>query len=141
MRLSLRFVSLTLLSAALMLGTAGLAAAHNGGPGRGKQLRADGQALAAAPRGDSQSAAAPSAAGAQGATTQHGGCQIPGLPDPLQGNGNLVLNPNDNTNFTCHADLPAGTPAPDRPTKVDLGDCTTMVTPSGNAKTSCHSKP
>ena len=39
------------------------------------------------------------------------------------------------------ADLPAGTPAPDHPTKVDLGDCTTMVNPSGNAKTSCHSKP
>ncbi|MFL5917485.1 MAG: hypothetical protein ACJ74X_02065 [Gaiellaceae bacterium] len=73
------------------------------------------------------------------AITQHGGCAIPGLDETVTGSGNVV---NQNgTNFNCHGELPAATPPPDQPVTVELGDCTTKVTPSGKAKTNCHSKP
>lgn len=145
MRFSLRVALLTVISAALILGTASLAAA--GGKGGAKQGGNHGAAKqngggqgAARPESDTQGAVTQQAGG-QGAVTQRGGCQIPGLPDPVQGIGTIVLNPAGNTNFTCHGELPAGVEPPDRPTKVDLGECTTQVTPSGQAKTSCHSKP
>jgi hypothetical protein len=134
MRLTLRIALLAAL-ATLALATAGLALAGGGSGKWGK--------VASAKHGTSQAqgTAGPAAAGGGqgGAVTNHGGCEIPGLPGTVTGNGNIVVN-NGGTNFTCHGELPAGTPAPDHPEKVDLGDCQTMVTPSGKAKTTCHSK-
>jgi hypothetical protein len=133
MRFSLRAVLLAALMATVMASTAGIAAGKNGPkPPHGNNPFAAEQQDASAP-------AAP--VSAQGTTTQQGGCQIPGLGDPLQGTGNLVLNPNGATNFVCHGELPAGEPAPEVPVKVDLGDCDTILTPSGRARTICHSRP
>jgi hypothetical protein len=133
MRLSLRIVLLTAL-ASLALATAGPAAAGSGSGKWGKVSAAKhGAGQAQAPAGSGSSAAA-----GQGAATSHGECQIPGLP-PIQGTGNIVVN-QSGTNFTCHGELPAGEPAPDRPVKNDDGDCITLVTPSGQVKLTCHSK-
>jgi hypothetical protein len=132
MRLSLRFVLLAALAAALTASTAGIAAAKGGPPPRGNNPHL-------AEQQDAAAAAAP--ASGQGATTQQGGCQILGLGDPVEGTANLVLNPNGATTFNCHGALPAGATAPDRPVKVDLGDCDTILTPSVRARTICHSRP
>ena len=67
--------------------------------------------------------------------------EAPGLGDPVEGTANLVLNPNGATTFNCHGALPAAATAPDRPVKVDLGDCDTILTPSVRARTICHSRP
>jgi hypothetical protein len=74
------------------------------------------------------------------ATAQQGDCLLPGLDGTVVGSGTVVVNQNG-TNFNCHGTLPESVPPPDQPVTVDLGDCTTKVTPSGKAKTSCHSKP
>jgi hypothetical protein len=134
MRFSLRIALLTL-SATLALGVAGVAAAGQGAGKWGK--------VAGAKHGSGQSAAAQgggtASQGGQGAATNHGGCEIIGLPSSVQGTGNVVANPNG-TNYGCHGELPAGETPPDRPVKVETGDCVTQVTPSGQVKTTCHSK-
>jgi hypothetical protein len=122
-------VLLTVTSAVLMLGTASLAAAKGGPP---KPPRGNNPHLA------EQQDAAQAAAG-QGAVAQPGDCQT---TDPVvAGSGNVVVNPSGSTNFTCHGALPAGEDAPSRPVKVDLGDCDTILTPSGRVRTICHSRP
>lgn len=132
MRLSLRIVLLTALSAVLILSVTGVAAAK-GGP-KPPPPQSNNPHLA-----EAQDNAQATAAG-QGATAQPGGCQT---TDPtVTGTGNVVLNPNGATNFVCHGQLPAGSPTPDRPVKVDLGDeCDTILTPSGRVRTICHSRP
>ena len=133
MRLSLRMVLLTALSAVLILSVSSVAAAK-GGP-KPPPPKSNNPHVA------EQQDAAQAAAGGRGAVTQQGDCQLPGLPGDLQGTGNLVLTPNGATNFVCHGELPAGAPAPARPEMVDLGDCDTILTPSGRARTICHSRP
>ena len=137
MRLSLRITLLTLVSAVLVLGATGIAAAKGGPP---KPPPPKSNSPHAAEAQDSAQAAAAPAASAQGATAQPGGCQT---TDPtVTGTGNLVLNPNGATNFVCHGQLPAGSPTPPRPVKVDLGnECDTVLTPSGRVRTICHSRP
>jgi hypothetical protein len=121
-------VLLTVISAVLILGTASFAAAKPGPkPPRGNN-----------PHVAEEQDAAQAATG-QGAVAQPGGCQT---TDPdVTGSGNVVVNPNGATNFTCHGELPAGEETPNRPVKVDLGDCDTVLTPAGRVRTICHSRP
>ena len=124
MRLSLRMALLTVASAVLILGTASFAAAKN---------------EPKPPRGGNPHHATLQPDGGQGAVAQPGGCQT---TDPtVTGTGNVVLNPTGATNFTCQGALPADAETPDRPVKVDLGDCDTILTPSGRVRTICHSRP
>jgi hypothetical protein len=132
MRPSLRIVLLAALTAVLVLATATVAAAK-GGP---KDPPSNNPHAVLQPDGG-QAALVPAAG--QGAVAQPGGCQT---SDPtVTGSGNVVVNPNGATNFTCHGALPSGSALPDRPVKVDLGDCDTLLTPSGRVRTICHSRP
>jgi hypothetical protein len=132
MRFLLRLLLLALVSTLVVFSAVGVASA--GDWGRVSAAK-HGNGQAAAAQNDVQGAA--SQGGGQGASTNHGGCVI--LDPSATGLGNVVVNPNG-TNYTCHGELPAGVSAPDRPVKVDDGDCTSLLTPSGKAKTSCHSK-
>jgi hypothetical protein len=137
MRFLLRLLLLATLSTLVVLGTVGVASA--GDWGRVSAAK-HGNGQGASTQGGVQGTA--SQAGTQGASTNHGGCLIvvPGLPSAIEGTGNVVVN-QAGTNFTCHGELPAGETLPDRPVKVEDDDCVTVVTPSGKAMTTCHSRP
>lgn len=61
---------------------------------------------------------------------------VPGFPDAT-GSAKVVLTPSGRQHVNCDAQLPAGSQAPSKTTKFDLGACTVTITKSGNVNSNC----